>query len=111
MLIPVLLISPLAQAAQQQGGSPWVMIGPIVIFAVMLFFLFRSQSKENKKKQKMLEEIKSGDRVVTICGIHGVIANVKEKTFMLKIADNVKVEINKSGVASVINSKELAKNE
>ncbi len=104
------VIIPVAQQAQQSGGNSLMMLGPIVIFAAMLFFLFRSQSKENKKKQKMLEEIQTGDKVVTAGGIHGVVSNVKEKTFMVKIADNVKVEINKSGVTAVIN-KETSKNE
>ena len=79
-----------------------VALGPIVIFMVMIFFLFRSQQKENKRKQEMIKSIKSGDKVITAGGIHGVVANVKENTFIVKIADNVKIEVNKSGVVSVM---------
>ena len=79
-----------------------VALGPIVIFMVMIFFLFRSQQKENKRKQEMIKSIKSGDKVITAGGIHGVVANVKENTFIVKIADNVKIEVNKSGVISVM---------
>ena len=50
----------------------------------------------------MIKSIKSGDKVITAGGIHGVVANVKENTFIVKIADNVKIEVNKSGVVSVM---------
>lgn len=95
--------------AQPQGGSPMFMIVPFAIVGVMLFFLFRAQSKENKRREKMLEEIKTGDKVIIGGGIHGVVANVKEKSFIVKIADNVKVEVNKSGIAGMINNKEDSK--
>jgi len=48
--------------------------------------------------------LKTGDRVVTNAGIHGLIANVKETTVMLKVADNVKIEVEKSAVANVLKS-------
>ena len=79
-----------------------VALGPIVIFMVMIFFLFRSQQKEAKRKREMVNGIKSGDKIITAGGIHGIVANVKENTFIVKIADNVKIEVNKSGVVSVM---------
>jgi len=48
-----------------------------------------------------MANLKSGDRIVTSSGIHGLISNVKETTFLLKVADNVKIEIDKSAVAGV----------
>ena len=42
-----------------------VALGPIVIFMVMIFFLFRSQQKENKRKREMVNSIKSGDKIIT----------------------------------------------
>jgi len=92
--------------AQQPAANPIIVFGPFILIGVMLFFLFRAQSKETKKRQKMLDEIQTGDKVVVGGGIHGVIANVKESSFIVKIADNVKVEVNKAGVAAVINNKE-----
>ncbi len=93
---------------QAANGFKQMMLtmGPILIFVVMIFFLFRSQSKENKRRQEMLSKIKTGDKVVTSGGIHGIISNVKENTFIVKIADNVKIEITKSGVSSVIEKEE-----
>jgi preprotein translocase subunit YajC len=83
-----------------------VALGPIVIFMVMIFFLFRSQQKENKRKREMINNIKSGDKVITAGGIHGIVGNVKENTFIVKIADNVKIEVNKTGVVSVMEKDE-----
>ncbi|HBC87215.1 MAG TPA: preprotein translocase subunit YajC [Lentisphaeria bacterium] len=92
----------------QANGFKQLMLtmGPILIFVVMIFFLFRSQQKENKRRQEMLTKIKTGDKVVTSGGIHGIVSNVKEHTFIVKIADNVKIEVNKSGVSAVIEKEE-----
>ena len=81
-------------------------IGPIIIIMVMIFLLFRSQQKESKKRQEMISKVKTGDKVVTAGGIHGIVTNVKENTFIVKIADNVKVEVNKTGVSTVIEKDE-----
>lgn len=50
----------------------------------------------------MISGLKTGDRVVTNAGIHGLIANVKETTVMVKVADNVKLELEKSAVTTVL---------
>ncbi|HOK04918.1 MAG TPA: preprotein translocase subunit YajC [Victivallales bacterium] len=85
-------------------ASPLV---PMLVFMLfMIFIMYRSQQKEQKKKQELLKNLKSGDKVVTTSGIHGIISNVKEKTFILKIADNVKIEINKANIAGLEDSKE-----
>ena len=65
------------------------------------FLLIRPQQKRQKKHQQLMADLKTGDRVVTNSGIHGLIANVKETTFLLKVADNVKIEIDKSAVAGI----------
>jgi len=68
---------------------------------VFYFILIRPQQKRQKQHQQLLANLKTGDKVVTSSGIHGLIANVKETTFLLKIADNVKIEIDKSAVSGV----------
>jgi preprotein translocase subunit YajC len=82
------------------------LIQTVVMFAVLgvmfYFLLIRPQSKQRKEHEALLSNIKSGDRVLTSGGILGLVTNVKEKTFVVKIADNVKVEIVKSAVSSVI---------
>ena len=73
---------------------------------IFYFLLIRPQQKRQKAHQQLMANLKSGDRVVTSSGIHGLIANVKETTFLLKVADNVKIEIDKSAVAGVEKSSE-----
>lgn len=100
-----MFVNLLALAQQAGGKAPagnWlVTMGPLVIIAVMFFFLFRSQSKEKKRRQEMLSTIKVGDKVVTAGGIHASVVSVKDKTLVVKIADNVKVEINRAAVGHI----------
>ncbi len=95
-----------AQAAGQQPGALESIISmgvPVVLFGVIFYFLLiRPQMKESKKREAMLGAIKSGDKVVTAGGIYGVVTNVKENSFIVRIADNVKVEVSKPGVVSVV---------
>lgn len=74
----------------------------IFIFIIMYFMLFRPQKKRQQEQQRLISALKTGDKVVTNAGIHGLIANVKETTVMLKVADNVKIEIEKSAVTNVV---------
>lgn len=79
------------------------MLIPLVGFGVIFYFLIiRPQRKKEKEHQALLGQLKVGDEIVTGSGIHGRVANVKERTVMLKIADNVKIEIEKSAVATVL---------
>jgi preprotein translocase subunit YajC len=50
----------------------------------------------------LIASLKTGDRVVTNAGIHGLISNVKENTVLVKVADNVKIEMEKSAITSVL---------
>jgi preprotein translocase subunit YajC len=90
-----------AQAAAP-GASPLINLLPFAVIGVMIFFLFRSQSKEKRRQQEMINSIKAGDRIVTSGGILGAVAAVKEKTLMVKIAEKVTVEISKSAVGGII---------
>ena len=71
----------------------------VLIFVVFYFLLIRPQQKKQKKHQKLLQALDRGDQVITSSGIHGTIANVKEHTVIVVIADGVKVEIEKSHIA------------
>jgi preprotein translocase subunit YajC len=75
---------------------------PFLFMGVLFYFLLiRPQQKRQKQHQQLLANLNTGDKVVTSSGIHGLIANVKETTFLLKIADNVKIEIDKSSISGV----------
>ena len=96
----------IAQAAPTPAGpNPLASFVPIIlIFVIMYFLLFRPQIKRQKEQARLVAALKTGDRVVTAAGIHGLISNVKDRTVTLKIADNVKIEIEKSAVTSVLKS-------
>ena len=102
MTIPFAL---LADAASGQASSPFSNpIIPVACFiAIFYFMILRPQSKQRKDLQDRVANLKTGDKVVTGSGIHGIIANVKEgTTLILKVADNVKIEIDKSAIATVL---------
>jgi preprotein translocase subunit YajC len=73
----------------------------IIVFAVFYFLIWRPQSQEQKKRKAMLEALKKGDEVVTAGGIHGTIVVVKKDSLIVKIADKVEVEIDRTGIGFV----------
>jgi preprotein translocase subunit YajC len=72
-----------------------------LIFIIFYFLLIRPQQKKQAEHQKMVGALKKNDEVVTSGGIHGVVVNVKDGTIVLKIADEVKIEIQKSSISSL----------
>jgi len=84
------------------GSSGLGMFLPfILIFVVFYFILIRPQQKEQKKKEEMIKGLSKNDEVVTIGGIHGVIYNIKDRTVVLKVDDNTKIELDKSAISYV----------
>lgn len=82
--------------------SPLVNLLPIIlIFVIFYFLLIRPQKKQQDLHKKMIASLKKNDEVITAGGIHGTIMNVKEHTVTLKVDDNVKVEVQKSSIASM----------
>ena len=102
--------------AQAQTGSPgstaspgggFNLFVPLIFFLIIFYFiLIRPQSQRQKQQQQVINTLKTGDRVVTNSGIHGLIANVKDSTVIVKVADNVKIEMDKSAIGSVVKSPE-----
>ncbi len=100
MQLPLLL----AQAAPGPEQPPVLFqFMPLIIIAVLFYFLLiRPQQKKQKEHQALVAALKTGDKVVTNAGIHGLVSNVKETTILLKVADNVKIEMDKAAVAVVL---------
>ncbi len=73
----------------------------VPIIVIFYFLLIRPQQKRQKDHQKLMAAIKTGDKVVTSSGIHGIIANVKDKTVIVKVADNVKLEFDRASITAV----------
>lgn len=77
----------------------WTSLLPILLIVVVFWLFFiRPQSKRAKEQQKFRDELKKGDKVVTIGGFHGKITEVKENTVMVSLAPDVEVEIEKSAL-------------
>lgn len=96
------LLAQAQPAAPAPGGGFGFFVPFIFIFIIMYFVLFRPQKKRQQEQQRLISALKTGDKVVTNAGIHGLIANVKETTVMLKVADNVKIELEKSAITNVL---------
>ncbi len=82
-----------------QAGSPNLLVPMIFMFVVFYFLIIRPQQKKQKQHREMIKNLKKNDEVVTSGGVHGTIVNVKEKTFVLRVDENAKIEIDKSAVA------------
>lgn len=81
----------------------WVTFLPIIlVFVIFYFILIRPQQRQQKEQQKLVESVKGGDQVLLSSGIYGVVTEVKDKTLLVKIADNVKVKVLRTAVAQVI---------
>lgn len=74
----------------------------ILIIVVFWLLLIRPNQKRQQQWQKMLQGLKTGDRITTSGGIRGTILNIKDETIQLRIPpDNIKIEVVKSAIASV----------
>lgn len=102
-----------ASTQQSSAGSFLGMLPMIIVFAVIIYLMWRGQKKEQKRRQEMVDSIKAGDQVLTVAGIFGEIIAVKDDQFIIKIADNVKINVVKTAVGSVIakDAKEAGKEE
>ena len=103
-LIDLLFLAQAASPAPEGAPQPsfLVSIMPLIfVFVIFYFLLIRPQQRRQKAHEKLVAAVKTGDKVVTSSGIHGIVANVKEKTILVKVADNVKIEFERSSVSSV----------
>ncbi len=72
------------------------------LFAIWYFLVIRPQSQQRRKLQDMLANLKTGDRVATSGGIYGTIVGFREGTVQLQIASQVKVEMARSAITSIV---------
>lgn len=77
----------------------------VMIIVIFYFFMIRPQQKRQKEEKKFRESLQKGQRVITIGGLHGKVAEVKETTVLLEVANDVKIEVEKTSIAlSVLSS-------
>lgn len=75
-----------------------IMFGALIL--IMYFLMIRPQQKRQKEHQKMLDSIKKGDKVITTSGMHGTVTDIDGNTYLIQIAENVKITFEKSAIAS-----------
>ncbi len=89
-------------SGEGQQGNPILGFLPIILmFLVLYLLMIRPQMKKQKNQQRMIDELEKGDEIVTNGGIHGTIQNIKDDILVLKIADNVKIELSRAAVQRV----------
>lgn len=89
-------------------SSPGLMMGWLVIMVALFYFmLIRPQQRKEKERRKMVDNIKSGDRVIFGGGLIGTVVNVKEHVFTIKLADNMKVDAVRASVTRVLAKDEV----
>ena len=87
--------------------SPFLQFLPLVfLFVIFYFMIIRPQQKKQKDHADMLAKLDKNDEVVTAGGVHATVISVGDKTVILRIADNVKIEIDKASIASVSKSRQ-----
>lgn len=82
---------------------PWVLI-----FGVFWFFLIRPQRKQQKEHDEMLDNLKVGDKIVTIGGLKAKIIKIKEGNIRLRVSSNVDVDVVQKAIARLDKSEEVA---
>lgn len=93
----------MGQQGGEGGGNPILSFLPFILIIVIMYFLMiRPQAKKQKERQKMLDALKKGDNVVTTGGIHGKVVGFTDddKTAIVKVDDNVKLNIDRSFIQS-----------
>ena len=84
------------------GPSPFSMLLPLLgMLAIFYFLLIRPQQKRQKETMKMINALKKGDKVITASGLIGSVAGLRDDVVVVKIADNVKVEMMKNAITAV----------
>jgi preprotein translocase subunit YajC len=91
-----------AAAPGAGAGIGGLIIPMTLVMVIMYFLMIRPQKKRQLEQKKLIDSMKTGDKVITNAGIHGLISNLKDTTVIVKVADNVKIEMEKSAIATVM---------
>lgn len=85
--------------SSEGGGGFGSMIFLLLIIVIFYLFFIRPQMKRSKDQKKFRENLKKGDKIITIGGLHGKIVEVQETTFTIEVAENIRLRFEKSAVA------------
>ncbi len=92
-----LLMAPAEGQGASNGSMTLIFI--LLLLLIFYFFMIRPQQKKQKQIEEYRSKLSKGDKIITIGGLHGKIVDVQEKVFVIEIADNVKITIEKAAVA------------
>ena len=88
-----------APASSPAGGGSSMLIFILLMILIFYFFMIRPQQKKQKKIEEARNSLQKGDKVVTIGGIHGKIVDIKDSTFTIEIAHDVRIEVDKAAIS------------
>jgi preprotein translocase subunit YajC len=74
----------------------------LLIFVVFYFLLIRPQQKRQRERSGMLNQLKEGEKVVTIGGMHGTIVALDEKTITLRVSENTQIVFERSAINTIV---------
>ncbi|MFF2887119.1 preprotein translocase subunit YajC [Paenibacillus sp. NPDC057967] len=102
----------LATEAGGNAGGIWGLIWPfILMFAVFYFLLIRPQQKKQKQRSAMLNQIKKGDKITTIGGLHGTVVELTDDTVVVRVNDTTKMTFERSAVNTIVSTAPAAATE
>ncbi len=81
------------------GGGTSMLIMLVAIFAIFYFLMIRPESKRRKERQSMIDSLTRGDKIVTIGGLHGEVQDVHDDKIVIRIAEDLKVEVAKTAIS------------
>lgn len=94
----VLLMAP-PQGGQGSGSALTNLLPLVLIIVVFYFFMIRPQMKKQKEAKKFIENIKKGDKIVTIGGIHGKIAEINDTTYIIEVEGGNRLKVSKNAIS------------
>ncbi|MBF0478142.1 MAG: preprotein translocase subunit YajC [Candidatus Omnitrophica bacterium] len=87
----------------QTAANPMVQIVPfIAVFFIFYFLVIRPQNQRQKDLDKQRKSLQKNDEVITSSGIHGIVTLIKDRTIVLRVDENVKIEFEKDAIVSVV---------
>ncbi len=98
MTITTFLLQAAPAAGAPAGGNGSFLIMIILMVVIMWLFMIRPQNKQRKELEKFRNELKRGDKVVTVGGIYGTVDEIKDRTVLIKVDGDIKLRVDKNSL-------------
>lgn len=99
---PVAMAAPAGGSGAEQPGAFSFLPMLLMLVAIFYFLVFRPQQKKQKEIKAMLNSLSRGDKIITSGGIHGIVANFKGDVVVVRIAENVKIELSRASISAIV---------